>query len=74
MNLKLLAQLSHFITMMFGVAMGMTISMLYQHFVAIFIFDLTPVILFIIICSGGLRIYTLSVWKKNDYESRFFNS
>ena len=39
MSLKRLAQLSHFITMMFGVALGMTFSLLYQHMVKIIITD-----------------------------------
>ena len=73
MSLKLLAQLSHFITMMFGIALGMTISLLYEYTTAIFIFDLSPIILLIIICSGGLRMYTIYLWKKNNYDDRIFN-
>ena len=48
MSLKRLAQLSHFITMMFGVALGMTFSLLYQHMVKIIITDLSLIILFIV--------------------------
>ena len=39
MSLKGLTQLSHFITMMFGIALGMTLCLLYQHMVKIIIFD-----------------------------------
>ena len=41
MSLKGLTQLSHFITMMFGIALGMTLCLLYQHMVKIIIFDLS---------------------------------
>ena len=40
-SFKRFAQLSHFITMMFGIALGITICMLYQHFFAIFVVGLT---------------------------------
>ena len=40
MTFKFLAQLSHFITMLFGIALGMTICLLYQYTTKIFIFDL----------------------------------
>jgi|MGYP004385272375 hypothetical protein len=73
MSLKFLAKLSHFITMMFGIALGMTICMLYQYTTAIFIFDLSPLILLIVLFSGSLRVYTLFLWKKNNYADRVFN-
>ena len=41
MSLRGLTQLSHFITMMFGTALGMTLCLLYQHMVKIIIFDLS---------------------------------
>ncbi len=31
MTLKILIQLSHFITMLFGIALGMTLTILYQY-------------------------------------------
>ena len=31
MTLKILTQLSHFITMLFGIALGMTLTILYQY-------------------------------------------
>ncbi len=37
MSLKGLTQLSHFSTMMFGIALGMTLCLLYQHMVKIII-------------------------------------
>ena len=72
MSLKSLTQLSHFITMMFGIAFGMTLCLLYQHMVQIVIFDLSIIILSIIFFSGLLRIYTLVLWKKGSY-NQFFN-
>ena len=73
MSLKFLAQLSHFITMMFGIALGMTICILYQFKVGIFIDRLSPVVVFIIIVSGLLRGYTLFIWKSKDLESKIFD-
>tara|TARA_A100001015_G_scaffold267460_1_gene317505 strand:- start:143 stop:373 length:231 start_codon:yes stop_codon:yes gene_type:complete len=65
---KRFAQLSHFISMMFGIALGITICMLYQHFFAIFIVGLTPFVILIVIISGFLRLYTVLLWRKrNDY-------
>ena len=73
MSLKFLAKLSHFITMMFGIALGMTICILYQFKVGIFIDSLSPVVVFIIIVSGLLRGYTLFIWKSKDLESKIFD-
>ncbi len=73
MSLKLLAQLSHFITMMFGIALGMAICILYQFKVGIFIDSLSPVVVFMIIASGLLRGYTLFIWKSKDLESKIFD-
>ena len=71
MSLKRLAQLSHFITMMFGVALGMTFSLLYQHMVKIIITDLSLIILFIVFFSIILRTYTLFIWRKENYNLKF---
>ncbi len=71
MSLKRLAQLSHFITMMFGVALGMTFSLLYQHMVKIIITDLSLIILFIVFFSIILRAYTLFIWRKETYNLKF---
>ena len=71
MSLKKLAQLSHFITMMFGVALGMTFSLLYQHMIKIIITDLSLIILFIVFFSIILRAYTLFIWTKNNYNLKF---
>ena len=67
MSLKRLAKLSHFITMMFGVALGMTLSILYQHMVKIIITDLSLIILFIVFFSIIFRAYTLFIWRKENY-------
>ena len=72
MSIKQLTKLSHFITLMFGIAFGMTICILYQHTVAIFILGLTPVIILILLISSSLRIYTMFLWKKNNYSSKIF--
>ena len=45
MSLKLLTQLSHFITMIFGIALGMSLCMLYQYQINLFISDLSPMII-----------------------------
>ena len=71
MSLKRLAQLSHFITMMFGVALGMTLSILYQHMVKIIITDLSLIILFIVFFSIIFRAYTLFIWRKENYNLKF---
>ena len=73
MSLKVLTQLSHFITMMFGIALGMTLCILYQYMVQIIIFDLSPIILLIIFISGCLRVYTLFLWKKGNYNHKLLN-
>jgi len=73
MTFKVLAQLSHFITMMFGIALGMTICLLYQYTTKIFIFDLTPFILLIILISSILRVYTMFLWKKYNYDAKIFS-
>ena len=73
MSLKLLAQLSHFITMMFGIALGITLCILYQYRIGIFIEDLALFVIFLIFLSGGLRIYTLFLWSKYNLDSKIFN-
>ena len=73
MSLKELTQLSHFITMMFGIALGMTLCLLYQHMVKIIIFDLSSIILLIVFFSICLRVYTLYLWKKGNYNHKLFN-
>ena len=73
MTFRFLAQLSHFITMLFGIALGMTICLLYQYTTKIFIFDLTPVILLIVIISSILRAYTMVLWKRNNYDAKVFD-
>ena len=73
MSLKGLTQLSHFITMMFGIALGMTLCLLYQHMVKIIIIDLSSIILLIVFFSICLRVYTLYLWKKGNYNHQLFN-
>ena len=73
MSLKILVKLSHFITMMFGIALGMSICIYYQYSIDIFIDKLSPFIIAIVLFSGVLRIYTLVVWKNGGYKSKLFN-
>ena len=73
MSLKLLAQLSHFTTMMFGIALGIALSILYQYRIGIFIEDLTFFVIFLVFLSGGLRVYTLLLWTKNNLNSKIFD-
>ena len=73
MSLKLLAQLSHFITMMFGIALGIALCILYQYRIGIFIEDLTIFVILIVFLSGGLRVYTLYLWIKNNLNSKIFD-
>ena len=73
MSLKLLTKLSHFITMMFGIAFGMALCIFYQFKVELNIVELSPIIVIIMIVGSILRIYTLYIWKKNDYNSKLFN-
>jgi hypothetical protein len=73
MSLKLLAQLSHFITMIFGVALGIALCILYQYKIGIFIEDLTLFVIFLVLLSGGLRVYTLCLWNKYNLDSKIFN-
>ena len=73
MTFKVLAQLSHFITMLFGIALGMTICLLYQYTTKIFIFDLTPIILLIVLISSTLRAYTMVLWKRDNYDAKVFD-
>ena len=73
MSLKLLAQLSHFITMIFGVALGIALCILYQYKIGIFIEDLTLFVIFLILLSGALRVYTLFLCNKHNLDSKIFN-
>ena len=73
MTFKFLTQLSHFITMLFGIALGMTICLLYQYTTKIFIFDLTPIILLIVFINNILRAYTMVLWKRNNYDAKVFD-
>jgi len=72
MSLKSLAQLSHFITMMFGIALGIALSILYQFRIGIFIEDLTLLVIVLVFLSGGLRVYTLFLWNKYNLNSKIF--
>ena len=67
MNMRFLIFLSHFVTLMFGVALGMSLCLLYQYMVKIFIFDLSATILLIVFVSTLLRVYTVIVWNKKKY-------
>tara|TARA_B100001027_G_scaffold214570_1_gene186998 strand:- start:18 stop:272 length:255 start_codon:yes stop_codon:yes gene_type:complete len=72
-SFKSLAILSHSITMFFGIALGMTICITYQHFIGLFLYKLLPYIIFIIATSIILRVYFILAWKKMGYNSISFN-
>ena len=72
MSLKILAQLSHFITLNFGIALGVSLCILYQFKIGIFIEDLTLVVLLLVFLSAVLRLYTMYLWKKNNLKSIIF--
>ena len=73
-SFKSLAILSHLITMFFGIALGMTICITYQHYIGIFLYQLLPHIIFILVISIFLRVYFILAWKKMGYESLSFNN
>ena len=71
MTLKILTQLSHFITMLFGIALGMTLTILYQYVnqgVDLIIMDLYLPIIIITFIGVVLRIVTIFIWKNKDYK------
>ena len=71
MTLKILTQLSHFITMLFGIALGMTLTILYQYVnqgVDLIIMNLYLPIIIITFIGVVLRIITIFIWKNNDYK------
>ena len=72
-SFKLLAILSHSITMFFGIALGMTICITYQHYIGLFLYQLLPYIIFIVVVSVMLRVYFIMAWKKMGYNSVLFN-
>ena len=72
-SFKLLAILSHSITMLFGIALGMTICITYQHYIGLFLYQLSPYIIFIVVISIILRVYFIMAWKKMGYNSILFN-
>ena len=73
-SFKSLAILSHLITMFFGIALGMTICITYQHYIGIFLYQLLPHIIFILVISIFLRVYFIMAWKKMGYEPISFNN
>jgi hypothetical protein len=73
MNLKALTQLSHFVTLLFGIALGMSLCLFYQHYITIFIFDLSPIILLIVFISLCLRGYTHYIWRIGKYDIQLFD-
>ena len=72
-SFKSLAILSHSITMFFGIALGMTICITYQHYIGLFLHRLLPYIIFIVVISIILRVYFIMAWKKMGYNSVLFN-
>ena len=72
-SFKSLAILSHSITMFFGIALGMTICITYQHYIGLFLYQLLPYIIFILVISIILRAYFIMAWKKMGYDSILFS-
>ncbi len=72
-SFKSLAILSHSITMFFGIALGMTLCITYQHYIDLFLYQLLPYIIFIMIISIVLRVYFILAWKKMGYNSIFLD-
>ena len=72
-SFKSLAILSHLITMFFGIALGMTICITYQHYIGLFLYQLLPYIIFIVVISIILRVYFIMAWKKMGFNSILFN-
>ena len=72
-SFKLLAILSHSITMFFGIALGMTICITYQHYEGLFLYQLLPYIIFIVVISIILRVYFIMNWKKMGFNSILVN-
>ena len=68
-SFKSLAILSHSITMFFGIALGMTICITYQHYIGLFLYQLLPYIMLIVLMSVILRIYFLIKWKKRGFDN-----
>ena len=71
MTLKILTQLSHFITMLFGIALGMTLTILYQYVnqgVDLNIMNLYSPIIIITFIGVVLRIITIFIWKNKGYK------
>ena len=73
-SFKSLAILSHSITMFFGIALGMTICITYQHYIGLFLYNLLPYIIFIVVISIILRAYFILAWKKMGYNSILFDN
>ena len=72
-SFKSLAILSHSITMFFGIALGMTICITYQHYIGLFLYKLLPYIIVIVVISILLRVYFILTWKKMGYDSILFD-
>ena len=72
-SFKSLAILSHSITMFFGIALGMTICITYQHYIGLFLYQLLPYIIFIVVISIILRVYFIIAWKKMGFNSILLN-
>ena len=71
MTLKILTQLSHFITMLSGIALGMTLTILYQYVnqgVDLIIMNLYSPIIIITFIGVVLRIITIFIWKNKGYK------
>ena len=70
-SFKLLAILSHAITMLFGIALGMTLCITYQHYIGLFLYQLLPYVIFILFLGIILRAYFLIAWRRMGFKTSF---
>jgi len=63
-SIKFLIKISHLTTLIFGVALGLSFSILYQHFYAIFVSNLSIYVLGLVVIGVILRILTFLMWKQ----------
>tara|TARA_Y100001980_G_C14488312_1_gene265739 strand:- start:758 stop:1003 length:246 start_codon:yes stop_codon:yes gene_type:complete len=67
-SIKLLAKISHLTSLIFGVALGISFSILYQHFYAIFVSKLSIYVLGLVLVAVILRLSTILIWKQYNID------
>ena len=68
-SIKLLSTISHLTTLIFGVALGLSSAIYYQHFYAIFVSKLSIHVAGMVIIAVILRLLTILMW--NQYNTDF---